>query len=149
MASANASFSGLEALSRIADSRSVLDRAEEALEEALDEGKDAMREAISTRGTGRTWESPRNGRAGSYPGRVDTGDMLDDVDAKLLPRTTNTVSGQLGWDDSSPFYYQLQEAGFTHSTTGDEIEGMMALHDAADVARRSLIQGLERIGDSI
>lgn len=149
MASARASFSGLEALSRIADSKSVLDKAEDAIEEALEVGQTAMREAISTRGTGRTWQAPRGGRAGSYPGRVDTGDMLDDVDGKMLPRTGNTVSGQLGWDDASPFYYQLQEAGFTHSITGDDIEGMMALHDAADVAKRSLIQGLERIGDSI
>lgn len=149
MAKAGAAISGLDALSRFSEARTILDKAEDAVEEALEVGKDAMREAIETRGTGRTWQKPRGGRTGSYPGRVDTGDMLDDVDGKMLPRTANTVSGQLGWDDGSPFYYQLQEAGFTHSTTGNEIEGMMALHDAADVAKRHLIESLERIGNDI
>ncbi|AXC36271.1 hypothetical protein SEA_MUSETTA_49 [Microbacterium phage Musetta] len=149
MAKASANISGLDALSRVADGKQVLDFAEEALEESLEIGKEAMREAIETRGTGRTWERPRGGRAGSYPGRVDRGDMLDDVDGKLLSRTTTTVSGQLGWDDGSPFYYSLQEGGFTHSITGEEIEGMMALHDAAEVAKRHLIQELEQIGRNI
>lgn len=149
MAKASASISGLDALTRISDSKSILDRAEDALEEALEEGERAMKEAIATRGTGRTWEKPWGGRAGSFPGRIDTGDMQDDVNGEMLPRTTNTVSGRLGWDDNSPFYYRLQEAGFTHSITGEEIEGMMALHDAADVAKRNLIQGLEQIGRSI
>lgn len=149
MARANASFSGLDALSNRFEQKSVLDKVEDAMETALEKGQDAMREAISTRGTGNVWEKPWGGRAGSFPGRVDQGDMLDDVEGKLLPRTPKTVSGQLGWDENSPLYYSLQEAGFNHSITGEEVEGMMALHDAAEVARRSLIQDLEQIGDSL
>lgn len=148
MARASAEFSGLDALSRIGSS-SLLDQAEVALEDALDKGRSAMREAISTRGTGKNWEKPWGGRTGSYPGRVDSGDMLDDVDGKLLPRTPSTVSGQLGWENGSPFYYQLQEAGFTHTITGQDVEGMMALADAADIARRSLISDLQNIAKDI
>lgn len=149
MASASASFSGLEALSNFGAGKSILDRAEDALESALEKGEQAMKEAISTRGTGNTWEKPWGGRTGSSPGRVDTGDMLDDVDGKLTGRTNDTVTGVLGWDDNSPFYYRLQEGGFTHWITGREIEGMMALKDAADVARRSLLSDLQDIGRSL
>lgn len=148
MARASASISGLDALSRIA-SGSILDRAEKALEEALEKGEDAMREAISTRGTGKTWQKPWGGRSGSIPGRVDSGDMLDDVDSKILERTNDTVSGQLGWDDNSPLYYQLQEGGFNHWITGEQVEGMMALRDAADIAKRSLIADLQDIGKDL
>lgn len=146
---ASYSFSGLDALERRLNPKNTMDRIEAAVAEAADKGKDVMREAVETRGTGKTWSRPWFGREGSYPGRVDTGDMLDGIDGKVTDRNSNSVTGVLGWDDGAPMYVALQNNGFRHILTGEDVEGMMALRDGAEVARNSLISDIEEIARDV
>lgn len=142
-------FSDLNSLERRLNPKSTMDRVEAAVAEAAEKGKEVMREAIETRGTGKTWKSSWFGRTGSFPGRVDSGDMLRDVEGEVLTRTATTVTGVVGWADNDPMYYALQEGGFRHVLTGEMVEGMMALRDGAEVAKNSLVRGMEDIARDI
>lgn len=147
--SASFKFTGLEAIERRMNPQNTMDRIEAAVDDAAETGKQVMREAIETRGTGKTWKSPWFGRTGSYPGRVDQGDMLKDVIGRVTARTSTYVRGLVGWTKGSPLYYRLQNEGFRHVLTGESVEGMMALRDAGDAARRSLISNMEDIARSL
>lgn len=90
--------------------------------------KEQGREIIQTSGTGRTWAYPSpSGRAGSYPGRVDTGQMLEDFTSEVRPEGGLVVKGAFGWLSTTEMYYIFQEYGFQHWITQEEIEGMQAL----------------------
>lgn len=140
------STTGLENL--IFNSKSIMGEIEDALEESLNEGADEMRGMIESRGTGNQWSRPGpSGRTGSYPGRVDSGNMLNDVESQISDRGDNYVEGWLGWKDNSPLYYRLQENGFNHRLAGRDIPGMMALRDAAEETEKILEDKLRRIGN--
>lgn len=143
------SFATLDDLESRMNPGKVLDRIEGEVEESTEKGRQVMREAIETRGTGKTWKTPWFGRSGSFPGRVDQGDMLKDVKGEVTQRTKRAVTGMVGWDENSPLYYRLQDNGFRHVLTGEDVEGMMALRDASEVAKRALISGVEDIARSI
>jgi hypothetical protein len=129
--------------------------ADQALEDMQIElaqmGRDKMVEYIETRGTGRRWgtdsrpepmhakEKPLIGslRAGSFPGRVNTGRMRDAVRIKL-DKGPRRVSSAFGWIDApsdDEKYFRAQEygmkleqrQGFRKSIN---IPGMFALRDA-------------------
>lgn len=144
MASVTIKISGLAGLERLAnfDMKGAL---AESVETALEAGEQAMKEAISTRGTGKTWSHPWYGRTGSMPGRVDQGDMLDDVRGILTKKTKREAAGNLGWDEGSPDYYRYQEEGFDHILTNETVEGMFALRDARDITENVLRSELEDI----
>lgn len=139
------SMSGFEQLSARLNPTALVNKVEKAVDESLAEGKAEMRSNIETRGTGNTWSRPWGGRSGSYPGRVDSGDMLRDVDGKITTVNSHVVEGILGWEDGSPTYYGYQENGFYHVLAARDIEGMMALRDAVDGTRKDLIDRLGRI----
>lgn len=146
MAHASVSIGNLDQLLNIAKI-DLPSEFEGAMERSLEKGEEAMKEAIATRGTGKTWSHPwgRNGRTGSYPGRVDTGAMQGDVRGVVTEVSEKRVEGNLGWDDNSPMYYALQDQGFTHVITGEDIEGMRALRDAADITERALLDEVDGI----
>lgn len=148
MASAKASFSGLDSLTKLQDRAPLMDRAQEALENALEKGEEAMKEMVATRGTGKTWSHPWRGREGSYPGRVDTGNMQKEVRGEITERTPRRVAGNLGWDENSADYIRLQDNGFRHVLAGEDVEGMMALRDGAEIAKNSLISDLQDIASA-
>lgn len=100
----------------------------EAMQDWADGGMSLMKIHIATRGTG--WVG-RGARA--YPGgRVDTGQMIDDVNATMVKDDGTTKSVSFGWTDNSDGYYLAQEYGFTHYLSGKRIEGMNAMADAKD-----------------
>lgn len=102
-----------------------------AMVKAIGEGVDYGKNVIETRGTGKTWQKPWGGRVGSYPGRVDTGEMLEEFRGEVDINRAETV-GKLGWTREQLGYFLAQELGFTHNITNEEVEGMYALRDAAD-----------------
>lgn len=106
---------------------------DQAMVKAIETGVEFGKNAIETRGTGKTWQRPWHGRAGSFPGRVDTGEMLREFRGNVDIGRTETV-GTLGWTKEQLYRFLYQELGFTHNITGEEIEGMYALRDAAEEA---------------
>lgn len=106
---------------------------DQAMVKAIETGVEFGKNAIETRGTGKTWQRPWHGRVGSYPGRVDTGEMLREFRGEVEVGRTETT-GKLGWTKEQLTYFVAQELGYSHNITGDEIEGMFALRDAADQA---------------
>lgn len=105
---------------------------------AMQEGVKFGKNAIETRGTGRTWERQWGGRVGSFPGRVDTGEMRDEFRGEVDIKRVETI-GKLGWTREQLDYFLYQELGFTHNLTNEEVEGMYALRDAADRAWEVLV----------
>ncbi len=111
-----------------------------ALQESLEDGRDRLRELIAERGTGRTWygdwgSMPHGtpGRTASSPGRSATGRMMDAATFTMSNDTKNRVRGRLGWLGrlGDLKYAPMQDQGFEHWITGEQIEGMMAMRDAA------------------
>lgn len=135
-------------LARLDPSR-LMSEAESALSQSLEDGKSAMVGFIETRGTGREWKHTwgNNPRAGSFPGRDDTGTMKSAVQGpETVERNKDTVTGSLGWADGSPEYYQHQEYGFRNVLTGTYVEEMRALRDAAEQTTAELLPRLRKLG---
>jgi hypothetical protein len=103
---------------------------DQAMAKAIETGVEFGKNAIETRGTGKTWQRPWGGRVGSFPGRVDTGEMLREFRGEVDIGRTETV-GKVGWTKEQLDRFLYQELGFTHNLTNEEVEGMYALRDAA------------------
>ena len=148
MASASMNMQGLDNLRRWESVGQLMDSAATVLEGELQQGKDEMQSMIESRGTGRTWSEywqRRTGRTGSIPGRVQTGDMRNDVEGKITRRSSTEVEGVLGWDENSPMYYAYQEEGFYSLVSQESVKGMHALRDAGEATRDRLIVALNRM----
>jgi hypothetical protein len=126
--------------------------------EAAKAGADRMREIIETKGTGETWSSPKRAkesrprgfkRQGSFPGRVNTGNMRDSVGFRFESGEKKTISA-FGWinnpTDSDKEYFEAQEYGFTAGGFRKEIEvlGMFALRDARLYVSEQVLPRLAR-----
>jgi len=108
--------------------------------EAAKAGQDKMKELIETRGVGRMWVTPWKGRkSGAYkqissPGRIDSGDMLNDVSIRFQGSRA-TASSAFGWIRRKEIYYLAQENGMKASRRagarpGMDVPGMFALRDS-------------------
>lgn len=109
----------------------------EAVDQATDDGVTIMKELIETRGTGKTWSSTWFGgdRTASMPGRVDTGHMRDSVTKNPVKVSgKGNIYGGFGWLHHRDDYFAYQEGGFEHWRTGEYVEGMYAMVDAAELA---------------
>lgn len=146
MATFGVNISGLDDLLRI-ERVNLPEEFEDAMSKAMEAGEVALKNAINTRGTGETWSRPwgSNGRTGSFPGRVDRGEMLSKAKGEVTGRSAHSVDGMLGWPEDSEEYIAYQDQGFYHVIANKDIEGMMALRDSAELAERVLIEEVENI----
>ena len=99
------------------------DSTEVALYDAAVDGEQLMKHYISTRGT----------VASGKEGRIDTGRMINAVSSFVARRGDNRTQMGFGWTREKKKYFLLQEGGFVNPMTGNDVEGMYALTDAADV----------------
>jgi len=118
----------------------IMRNVEGAMEAGLHEGAEMMRQFIETRGTMREWSRPwgASQRSASIPGRDDTGQMKNAVQGEIEDFSRDTIRGVLGWAPGSPLYYQLQEHGFFHVLTGEDVAAMYALRDAGEWTKEEL-----------
>lgn len=146
MASFNVSINGLDDLLRI-ERINLPDEFEGAMTKAMEAGQGALKEAVNTRGTGETWSRPwgRSDREGSFPGRVDSGEMLAQAKGEVTGKDAHSVDGELGWPEDSPEYIAYQDQGFYHVIAHKDIEGMMALRDATELAEQVLVEEIENV----
>ena len=117
---------------------------EKVIDDLVEEGQEFVYEAIETRGTanpaygGKTaWAKTYYKRGGggsgkNHPtkGRVWDGDMRQAVEYEVEAKD-NAYIGSFGWINNVEDYYLFQEGGFDHAFTGEHIEGMFAMADAA------------------
>jgi hypothetical protein len=114
--------------------------------ELAEMGAEKMREYIQTRGTNRTWSRPwpsrktPGRRAGSGPGRIDSGDMLKGVDRKFQ-RGQKQSRAVFGWGQNFEEYFRYQEEEFVHFRSLKKVVGMFALRDS----RRFVVSQQEKI----
>ena len=146
MATFGVNISGLDDLLRI-ERINLPDEFEDAMTKAMDAGQDALKDAINTRGTQRKWSRPwgMNERTASAPGRVDSGEMLSLAKGEVTGKDAHSVDGELGWPEDSPEYIAYQDQGFYHVIIDEQIEGMIALRDSAELAERVLVDEIESI----
>lgn len=103
--------------------------------EVAELGAEVAREIIRTEGRNRTWARPwrseKTGRvrSGSGPGRIDSGDMLNNIDVQFQ-RGEKQSRAVFGWVKTYENYYKFQEEGFVHWISGEEIPGMFAIRDS-------------------
>ncbi len=102
----------------------------EAAEAFAESGREATKHHISTRGT--PW-----GRKQGRSGRIDTGNMIDSVDSRVVEYGDDRIQARFGWIDPGKreLYFALQEGGFTIATSGAKVQGIHAIADAYTVAR--------------
>lgn len=87
-----------------------------------------MKGYISTRGT-------EYSRSQGREGRIDSGEMINDVTFRKIPIPDPTVHiWEFGWIDTFLKYFKYQEEGFNH-VYGGSVIGMFALKDASTTAR--------------
>lgn len=115
--------------------------------EVAEFGAEVVREIIRTEGTNRIWpggpwRSEKTGRLrfGSGPGRIDSGDMLNNVTVQFQ-RGDKQSRAVFGWVRTYEEYYKYQEEGFIHWKSGESVPGMFAIRDA----RRIMVNELPRI----
>ena|SRR5690606_12676047 len=127
---------------------------EDVLAEASERGAEYVRYLISTRGTGKQWsgdwsrfENAYPGRTSSTPGRVASGEMLSAVDS-WISRGGGSADGRtrmaFGFTRARKEYFLAQEGGFRHNITGETIEGMHAVSDAAEHIRDEIARELPK-----
>lgn len=98
------------------------------------EGASVMRQIISNQGTnkdwGASWPSRAYGRKSSSGiGRIDTGEMLNSVDSKIVETGPGRAVGEFGWLNNQEKYFLYQENGFQHFR-GAVVPAMDALRNA-------------------
>lgn len=135
---------GESSLEQRLDPARLMKRVERVMNDELGEGAELMQGYIETRGTGKEWSHPwgASGRTASRPGRVDTGQMVREVQGEVIASDNTSVTGVLGWPEDSPEYYRHQEHGFEHVLTGEDVEEMRALRDAVDETTPKLFAAL-------
>lgn len=120
------------ASAKIGDTQTTL---KNIVDVAVTEGATAMREITLNNGTnndwGAFWPSRAFGRkSSSTRARVDTGEMLNSIDSKILDSSPTKASGEFGWTKNQQEYFIYQDQGFRHWITGEWIYGMEALRNA-------------------
>lgn len=81
------------------------------------------------------------GRSGT--GRIDTGLMYDSI-VRSVSAGKNNISGEIGWPQDRPKYFDLQEKGFdykhnSYPISGEDhhVEGMFAWRDAQSLLSKT------------
>lgn len=112
-----------------------------AVEDATLHGEDRMREIIelSTTPTG----DARAARGG-HPGRIDSGDMIDDIESNIDAVGQDRIVGSYGWINGLEPYYAFQELGAEDFNV--RFKGMRALAQSSVEARELLFKRLREEG---
>lgn len=129
-----------------------------AMQDSLEDGRDELRDLIEQRGTQRQWAGDwgsmphgKRGRTASAPGRDAFGRMKDAATYEISADTKHRVRGRFGWlgrlGDGK--YMPMQDSGFRHWITGEEIEGMHALRDAREYADKRFERRAEVIAKEL
>lgn len=101
-----------------------------AMDDTVELGKNTMEYNIATRGTAKSGKR----------GRIETGDMLQSVDSRVVGGGDNIV-GAFGWLDQNPDYALYQEYGT------EFIEPMLALTDAFEDAQVEFVTRFDKMVD--
>jgi hypothetical protein len=113
-----------------------------AMRDSLQAGKEIAQERIelSTTQTGRD-----RAAQGGRPGRIETGDYIDDFDHQIYQLDRDRMQGRFGWLEggwsANAFdgtYIELQEEGFQN------VPGVHALLEASEVAKAEFRDRLTR-----
>lgn len=105
--------------------KAIQDGSDEVVEDAAEYGAARMREMIASRGTGYVGRGPR----ATPDGRIDTGQMYDDVSVGNVRHNPSGVAVNFGWVGNVEDYYRYQEDGFKN------VPPMHALLDASVMTR--------------
>lgn len=128
----------------IPNSGRIRDEVVSLITDVTEHAEQVIENVVETSGTNRTWSSPwpsRGGggrRAGSGPGRIETGEMFRAVSSNV-EETDSKVVGTAGWVNGGPEYLQWQEDGFRHYISGEMIEGMKSLDVAFEDGKEMLL----------
>lgn len=114
----------------------VRDQAAEIAQDAADYGADLMREYIATRGTGYVGKGAR----ATPEGRIDTGQMYDDVHSEQVKIRKSDIVVSFGWTGNVEDYYETQE----NEPTPGGSPPMHALLDSKIRAKEYLYEELKR-----
>lgn len=115
----------------------LLNLSEEIIEDATLFGEDRMKEIIETAITA---TGQQRQASGGHPGRIETGNMIDDIQSNIDLIGNNRIEGSWGWELALQLYYMYQEYGTS------DIEGMRALQQSYIEAREKMLEGLVRAG---
>lgn len=119
----------------------IFDAAEGIMVHAADQGAEAHRQFIETTTSKTGQERAANG---GHPGRVETGEMLMDVDHEVEVHRkgdgTGTIVGRWGFIKHYQDYYGIQE-----TAEGMPFAPIDGLPRSMDKANDILISGLDRI----
>jgi hypothetical protein len=99
------------------------EESEYILDQMADLGVELMRAHIETRGT----------EASGKRGRIETGEMLEDVGRTPVRRNRSRGSVRFGWGlkgEKAEDYFWYQENGFRHWLSGKDVPPMHAFLDA-------------------
>jgi len=126
---------------------------EDELAVAGKEGMEVGRDFVENAGTGNSWTTDFNGRTGSSPGRVDTGNMRDAVEYRII--RGKGVGLDVGWVNHWEPYFGAQEGGFSAGgfRPNQVVKGMgMMAHLKAHMQGKvdvALDHAIERIIDGL
>lgn len=124
-------------------------------EELADAGADGVLEArdvVETSGTNRQWDGSfrdRNGnlRSGSGSGRVDTGEMLDALDFRVIHGKSG-AGLDVGWIHLWEAYFGAQDEGFDapgYRNANQHVEGMHVISHLRHYMRGTVDAALDRV----
>jgi hypothetical protein len=75
------------------------------------------------------------------PGRIESGDMINDLGYRVWQNARGEIVGELGFPGTKQFYYYLQtQTGFRHWISGEFIEPTMAIQRASEHAFEKLLK---------
>lgn len=116
----------------------LLDLATDIIADVTLFGEDRMREVIETAITKTGLK--RAETSGGHPGRVDSGDMIDDISTDIDLIDKLRIEGTFGWINNLDPSYLYQEYGT------QDIEAMRALQQAYVEAREKMLERLAAEG---
>lgn len=115
--------------------RALRENSDDVVLDAAEFGAAKMRYNIMTRGTGYVGRGAR----ATPEGRIDTGQMYDDVSIGEIRHNPSGVAINFGWTGNVEEYYRIQEDGFGN------VPPMHALLDAAIETRSYFYKRIKEI----
>lgn len=127
-------------------SGAVRHEAVEILQEVVADAEEGVKQIIHESETqwGRERVAGMHGKPRPYPGRIESGDMIDAVDSRVEEVDEDVYEGRWGWRDPKN-YYLIQEHGAERFNT--RIAPMESLARTLDIAEDQLVGRMDSIGE--